>query len=67
MSGQWKGKSDSKIQGYGSALTGNQDTQKNSTSKQEQETEKEKEQEILNQVKYQSGINPMFVSTSTNK
>ena len=35
--------------------------------KKKEEISTVKKQEILNQVKYKSGINPMFVSTSTNK
>jgi DNA replication protein DnaC len=54
-------------QGYRSVECKNQDKQKTMKKEQEKEISEEKKQEILNHVKYKSGINPMFVSTSTNK
>lgn len=45
----------------------NQEKHGSMIKEQEKEISEEKKQEILNQVKYKSAINPMFVSTSTNK
>jgi len=54
-------------QGYRPIESTNQEQQKTVKKEQEKEILEEKKQEFLNHVKYKSGINPMFVSTSTNK